>query len=219
MNAAARPVFEPLLGFRDTAFIDCDQPVISLGDQGVVVCCEQHCRPGRVDLFEESQNIDCEMRVEVAGGLVGEDERRLRHDRPGDRDTLFLTARQITGLLRTASRQADPLERLRYTRSDESLRHREDFERHSDVLEDRLAGQQAEILEAVALETSDIVGRPLKDISFPKGAILAGIIRNDDIIIPSGESVVQPEDRIIIFAKSKAIPKIEKILTVKLEFF
>jgi len=82
-----------------------------------------------------------------------------------------------------------------------------------------IKGEQAEILEAVALETSDIVGRPLKDISFPKGAILAGIIRNDDIIIPSGESVVQPEDRIIIFAKSKAIPKIEKILTVKLEFF
>ncbi len=82
-----------------------------------------------------------------------------------------------------------------------------------------IKGEQAEILEAVALETSDIVGRPLKNISFPKGAILTGIIRNDDIIIPSGESVVRPDDRIIIFAKRKAVPKIEKILTVKMEFF
>jgi len=82
-----------------------------------------------------------------------------------------------------------------------------------------IKGEQAEILEAVALETSDIVGKPLKKISFPKGAILAGIIRNDDIIIPSGESVVRPDDRIIIFAKRKAVPKIEKILTVKMEFF
>ncbi len=58
-----------------------------------------------------------------------------------------------------------------------------------------IKGEQAEILEAVALETSDIVGRPLRDISFPKGAILTGIIRNDDIIIPSGDSVVRPDRR------------------------
>ena len=82
-----------------------------------------------------------------------------------------------------------------------------------------IKGEQAEILEAVALETSGIVGRPLKDISFPKGALLTGIIRNNDIIIPSGDTIVQPGDTTIIFAKSKAIPKIEKILTVKLEFF
>ncbi|MBT3310966.1 MAG: Trk system potassium transporter TrkA [Desulfobacterales bacterium] len=79
--------------------------------------------------------------------------------------------------------------------------------------------EQAEVLEAVALETSDIVGKPLKDISFPKGAILIGIIHGEGITIPSGESVIQPGDRIIIFARKKAVSDIEKILTVKLEFF
>ena len=64
-----------------------------------------------------------------------------------------------------------------------------------------IKGEQAEIMEAVALETSDIVGKPLKDITFPKGALVASIIRNDQIIIPSGESIIKPEDRIIIFAK------------------
>jgi len=82
-----------------------------------------------------------------------------------------------------------------------------------------IKGEQAEVMEALALETSDIVGRPLKKIGFPKGAILAGIIRKGDIIIPTGDSVVQPEDHIIIFARRKAIPKIEKILAVKLEYF
>jgi trk system potassium uptake protein TrkA len=82
-----------------------------------------------------------------------------------------------------------------------------------------IMGEQAEVMEAQALETSDIVGKPLKDFPFPKGALLIGIIRKESIIIPSGSSVVEPDDRIIIFAKRDAVPSIEKILTVKLEFF
>jgi trk system potassium uptake protein TrkA len=82
-----------------------------------------------------------------------------------------------------------------------------------------IKGEQGEVMEAVALETSEIVGKPLKKMSFPKGAILVGIVRKDDIIIPTGDSVVKPEDRIIIFAHRKAIPKVEKILAVKLEYF
>ena len=82
-----------------------------------------------------------------------------------------------------------------------------------------LKGEQAEVLEAVALETSDIVGKPIKKMAFPKGALLVSVVRKDDIIIPSGETVVEPGDKIIIFAKRKAVPKIEKFLTVKLEFF
>ena len=82
-----------------------------------------------------------------------------------------------------------------------------------------IKGEQAELIEAVALETSEIVAKPLRNISFPKGAMVAGIIRKDSIIIPTGESVIQPDDRVIIFARREAIPKIEKILAVKLEYF
>ena len=82
-----------------------------------------------------------------------------------------------------------------------------------------IKGEQAELIEAVALETSEIVASPLRNISFPKGAMVAGIIRKDSIIIPTGESMIQPDDRVIIFARREAIPKIEKILAVKLEYF
>lgn len=82
-----------------------------------------------------------------------------------------------------------------------------------------LKGEQAEALEVVALETSDIVTKPLKRIKFPKGAIVAGVIRKDHIIIPTGDSIIEPGDRIIIFAQRKAISSIEKILAVKLEYF
>ena len=82
-----------------------------------------------------------------------------------------------------------------------------------------IKGEQAEVMEALALEKSDIVDKPLKQISFPKGAIVAGIIRKDDIIIPTGDSVIRPEDRVIIFARRQAIAKVEKMLSVKLEYF
>jgi trk system potassium uptake protein TrkA len=82
-----------------------------------------------------------------------------------------------------------------------------------------IKGEQAEVMEAVALATSDIVAKPLKDIKFPKGALLVGIMHEDQIIIPTGSTVVVPNDRIIIVARREAIPKVEKILAVKLEFF
>ncbi len=81
-----------------------------------------------------------------------------------------------------------------------------------------IKGEEGEVMEALALPTSDIVSKPLKKIAFPKGAMVAGIIRGDHIIIPTGESVIEPEDRIIIFATREAIPGVEKILAVKLEF-
>ena len=81
-----------------------------------------------------------------------------------------------------------------------------------------IKGEAGEVMEALALPTSDIVSKPLKKIAFPKGSMVAGIIRDETIIIPGGESVIEPDDRIIIFATRKAIPGVEKILAVKLEY-
>lgn len=82
-----------------------------------------------------------------------------------------------------------------------------------------LKGEEAEVLEAVALETSDVVGKPLRNIPFPKGALVVSIMREDEVIIPTGDSVIQPEDRIIILSTRQGIPQVEKALTVKLEYF
>lgn len=82
-----------------------------------------------------------------------------------------------------------------------------------------LKGEHAEAIEAEALETSDIVNVPLSDVKFPKGAIVGAIVRNGEIIIPRGDSIIRPKDRLIIFALQNVIPKLEKLLTVKLEYF
>jgi trk system potassium uptake protein TrkA len=80
-------------------------------------------------------------------------------------------------------------------------------------------GERGEFIEAIALETSGITNKPLKKISFPKGAILVCIIRDGKVIIPTGDSIVKPGDRIILFAVKHAVKTLEKLLTVKLEFF
>jgi len=82
-----------------------------------------------------------------------------------------------------------------------------------------LREEQAEAIEAEALETSDIVNTPLAKVNFPPGVILGAIIRGEEIIIPKGGTIVLPHDRIIIFAHQQVLPKLEELLTVKLEYF
>lgn len=82
-----------------------------------------------------------------------------------------------------------------------------------------LKGEHAEAIEAEALETSDIVNVPLSKVKFPKGALVGAIVRGEEIIIPRGDSIIRPKDRLILLALQKVVPKLEKLLTVKLDFF
>lgn len=82
-----------------------------------------------------------------------------------------------------------------------------------------LREEQAEAIEAEALETSDIVNVPLAQVDFPPGAILGAIVREGEIIIPKGDTIVLPHDRLIIFALQQVLNSIERLLTVKLEYF
>lgn len=82
-----------------------------------------------------------------------------------------------------------------------------------------LKGEHAEAIEAEALETSDVVNLPLAEVKFPKGAIVGAVVRGEEIIIPRGDTVILPKDRLIIFALQNVVPKLEKLLTVKLDFF
>jgi trk system potassium uptake protein TrkA len=82
-----------------------------------------------------------------------------------------------------------------------------------------LKGEHAEVIEAEALETSDLVNIPLSELKFPKGALVGAIVRGNETIIPKGDTVILPKDRLIFFTLRKVVPKLEKLLTVKLEFF
>ncbi len=82
-----------------------------------------------------------------------------------------------------------------------------------------LKEEDAEVIETVALETSDIVNRPVRELKFPKGALIGAVVRGEDVIIPGGDDVILPGDRVVIFALQSSIRKVEKALMVKLEYF
>jgi trk system potassium uptake protein TrkA len=76
-----------------------------------------------------------------------------------------------------------------------------------------------ELIEAEALETSSLVGVPLRDAKLPDGVVLGALVRNEEVIIPRGDTVVKAGDLVILFAASEAVKKVEKLFAVKLEFF
>lgn len=82
-----------------------------------------------------------------------------------------------------------------------------------------IRGEEAEALEAVALEDSPIVGKAIKDINFPRGCLILCFQRGDDVVIPRGDTIIKPEDKLIIISTRQNIPKVEKVLTTSVEFF
>ncbi len=76
-----------------------------------------------------------------------------------------------------------------------------------------------ELIEAEALETSDLVGTPLRDIDLPQGVLLGAIVRGEEVIVPRGDTIIQAKDRVVLFATSKSVQKVEKMFSVQLEYF
>jgi len=82
-----------------------------------------------------------------------------------------------------------------------------------------LAGGMAEVLEAVALETSPLVGKPLREIRLPEGIIIGSVVRGEEVIVPRGGTVIKPNDVVVVFTRLEMIKKVEELFSVRLEYF
>lgn len=76
-----------------------------------------------------------------------------------------------------------------------------------------------ELIEADALETSSLVGKPLKEIKLPHGVLVGAIVRDGTVISPRGTTIIQANDRVVLFAAAEAVKKVEKMFSVRLEYF
>ena len=85
--------------------------------------------------------------VEVAGGLVGKEERRPRDERARDRDALALAAGQLVGAVVEPLAETDPLERAPGERRAFARAEPAIDERQRDVGERARAGEKLEVLE------------------------------------------------------------------------
>jgi trk system potassium uptake protein TrkA len=76
-----------------------------------------------------------------------------------------------------------------------------------------------EVIEAEALETSPLVGKPLREIDLPDGMRIGAILRNGEIHIPDGDTQIGAHDRVIMFVTAENVHEVEQMFRVSLEFF
>ena len=78
---------------------------------------------------------------------------------------------------------------------------------------------EGEVVEAEALETSPIIGKPLRKAELPDGLRIGAIVRDREVIIPTGETEIPPKDRVIMFALRDKIDEIQHLFRVSIEYF
>lgn len=76
-----------------------------------------------------------------------------------------------------------------------------------------------EVIVAEALETSSLVGKTLREAKLPDGVIVGSVVRGDEVIIARPNTVIQAKDRVVLFAATGTIRRVEKLFAVRLEYF
>lgn len=81
----------------------------------------------------------------------------------------------------------------------------------------RLADNKVEAIEFSVGEYSRISGIPIKDLHIKKGVLILYILRNNTLIMPGGQDIIKPDDRVIIITTQQYLDDIDKI--INFDFF
>ena len=76
-----------------------------------------------------------------------------------------------------------------------------------------LNGSDADVIEYIVNPDSPITKAPIRDLNFPDGAVIGGIVRGSETIIAVGDTLIKPYDRVAVFALPDAVKKVEKFFT------
>lgn len=76
----------------------------------------------------------------------------------------------------------------------------------------KMLGGEVEALEFIVSDTLPIVGVPLKQLRLRKGVLLAAVARNNDIIIPNGNTSLQAGDRIVVVSRAAGLKALSDII-------
>ncbi|MCP4267510.1 MAG: Trk system potassium transporter TrkA [Candidatus Brocadiaceae bacterium] len=79
----------------------------------------------------------------------------------------------------------------------------------------KLGDSEAEAIELIAEEGSEIVKKPLRKIRFPKNSILGAIVRNNTMLLPKGVEAINPGESVIVFTLPEGIERVQALFSVK----
>ncbi len=75
----------------------------------------------------------------------------------------------------------------------------------------KINNMNAELLEFIVKPNSQVCNKRIKDLDFPRSAIIGGIIRDGKGIIALGEFTITRGDRIVVCCLPRSIKKVEKL--------
>ncbi len=78
---------------------------------------------------------------------------------------------------------------------------------------------EAEVIEAQVLSTSPITGQAIRDIDFPEGVLVGALMKDGKVVRPTGSTKVEESDVIVLFSMAAAVPEVERLLQVTIDFF
>ena len=76
-----------------------------------------------------------------------------------------------------------------------------------------------EVLEADVFDSFEYLGAALRDVRLPAGVIIGALVRNGVSLPLRGDTVIEKNDRLLLFADADSVKQVEKMFTVGLEFF
>lgn len=85
------------------------------------------------------------------------------------------------------------------------------FVRKGEIINVALLESGAEMIEMRVPEGCRAAGRPLSEVGFPKGAIVGALLRDGDVIIPTGGEVLRPGDDAVVFTVEDAVDEVERL--------
>jgi trk system potassium uptake protein len=59
----------------------------------------------------------------------------------------------------------------------------------------------------------EILAKPLAELEFPDGSLVAAIIRGDEAFLATGETLLRPGDELYVVSRREVLPKVEKMLS------
>jgi trk system potassium uptake protein TrkA len=78
---------------------------------------------------------------------------------------------------------------------------------------------EAEVIEAEVLSTSPMAGKRIADIDFPEGVLVGAVRKGGKVIRPMGDTRIDEGDVIALFALTKDVPEVERLMQVSIDFF
>ena len=133
--------------FDERALLEMQQVRGALGGVRVVRHHDDRLLELLVQPLQQREDFRRRLRIEVAGRLVGDEQRRIGDDRAGDRDALLLAAGELPRIVLSPGRRARRCERGHDVLAALRLRELRQQQRQLDVLERRQHRDQVVELE------------------------------------------------------------------------